>query len=77
MPDDLLEQLTKSEVPPVPESLDRQVHRRLNRTLLVIHILDFVLRGIPYAALQLARAVMGLVAFSLTGAFPGRRSKDA
>jgi len=69
MATDLLEQLAKAEIPPVPETLDRQVHQRLNYTLLVLHVLDFMLRAVPYALLHFFRAVVGLVGYSLTSKF--------
>ena len=69
MATDLLEQLAKAEIPPVPETLDRQVHQRLNDTLLVLHVLDFMVRAVPYALLHFSRAVVGLVGYSLTSKF--------
>ena len=73
MATDLLEQLAKAEIPPVPETLDRQVHQRLNYTLLVLHVLDFMVRAVPYALLHFCRAVVGMVGYSLTSKFELQR----
>ncbi len=73
MATDLLEQLGKAEIPPVPEALDRQVHQRLNYVLLVLHVLDFMLRAVPFAVLHLGRGLLGLVRYTLTSRFESRR----
>ena len=69
MTGDLLELLSQPDVPPVPETLELQVHRRVNHWLLIYHGIDLVFRGLPYAAFHLARAVLGLARYSLTGRF--------
>lgn len=70
MSSDLFEQLAEQEVPPVPQTLSRGVHRRLNRALVVLHVVEFVLCALPYAMVQFGRAVWGLVVHSISGRFP-------
>lgn len=69
MSTDLFEQLAESEVPPAPETLECQVHQRVNRVLLLLHIVDFVVRGLPWTALRFGRAVAALLSFTLLGRF--------
>ena len=73
MATDLLEQLAKAEIPPVPETLDRQVHQRLNCVLLTLHVLDFMLRAAPFAVLHFGRGLVGLVRYTLTSKFESPR----
>lgn len=63
---DLLEQLGRREVPPVPSTLDEEVHQRVNQRLLLAHLTDFVLQAMPAAMLEFAKALEGLVRYSLT-----------
>jgi hypothetical protein len=67
MPNNLLEQLTKSEIPPPPPDMRRQVHRRLNQWLIAAQMGDMLLRAFVYAAGHFAQAVVSLIFFSLTG----------
>ena len=76
MATNLLEQLAKADVPPVPETLDQQVHQRLNYLLLVLHVLDFMVRAAPFAVLHFGRALIGLVRFSLTSKFEVPRDPE-
>jgi hypothetical protein len=66
---DFLEQLAEMEVGPPPATFDRELHERLNRSLLVQHLMDLATGGLPWALLHFARAVAGVVAFTLTGKF--------
>ena len=75
MATDLLEQLAEADIPPVPEALDREVHQRLNYTLLVLHGLDFVLRAAPFAVLHFGTCLIGLVRYTLTSKFESPRDK--
>ncbi len=68
--EDLLERLTQLKVPPAPTTLKRDVHDRLNRTLLVQQIVGLATNGAVYACGHLLRGLLGLVAYTLTGKFP-------
>ncbi|MGC3971809.1 MAG: hypothetical protein QM775_32045 [Pirellulales bacterium] len=69
MMDDLFEQLAEVRVPPPPKNLERRVHRRLNRWIVTLHVAEFVLRVVPYAAKHLLTAIAGGAKFSATGKF--------
>jgi hypothetical protein len=64
---DLFEQLAEGDVPPPPVDFDRRLHRRLNKHLVVLHVVEFALCVLPYAAGHLARAVVGFVRVTLAG----------
>jgi len=68
--DDLLERLTELKVPPPPDSLKRDVHQRVNRALLVQHIVELATQGAIYAGGHLLRGLVGLVVYTLTGKYP-------
>ena len=70
---DIFEQLSEHEVPPIPVELDRQIHHRVNDSLLGVHVLEFVFQVIPYAALHFGQAIVGLLAVTLSGSFPHDR----
>lgn len=67
MSTDFLERLAEAEVPPPPGELTRDVHSRLNRVLLAVHLVDLALRGMACAVVQFARPVGHLLALTLTG----------
>lgn len=71
---DLFEQLADQEVPPVPEDLSRGVHRRLNRALVVLHLVEFALCVLPYCLLSFSRAVIGFFVQTISGRFPDDRT---
>lgn len=70
MSTDLFERLAETDVPPVPAELDRAVHERLNRALVVGQVLDFAVRAIPYACFHFAKAVGGWIVLTVSGEFP-------
>jgi hypothetical protein len=72
MASDLFDQLAASDVPPAPPQLERGVHQRLNRALLVQHLFEFVLCGLPCLAAQFVPAVLAAVKFTITGRYPKR-----
>ena len=74
---DFLEQLSELDVPAPPLEFDRQFRRRLNHALLLQQTLDLVVRAMPWAMLQLARALIGAIDYTLTGRFrdPDEQSK--
>ena len=69
---DVLEKLADTTVPPVPPEFDRSIHDRLNTVLVVEHLFDLALRGVPYAIGHFAEAVGALIAASLGDASKGR-----
>lgn len=71
---DLFEQLSQHEVPPMPERFSQRVHLRLNKTLVVVHVVEFLLRVLPQCALFFGRAVIGLISYTLSGRYPHDRS---
>lgn len=71
----VLERLAEVELPPVPTAFESGVHQRLNDRLLHGHLVDFVVRAMPYAALHLAQSLGALLWYSLTGTFPREKEK--
>ena len=71
---DLFEQLAQQAVPPVPERFSQRVHLRLNKTLVVVHVVELVLRVLPQCALLFGRAVIGLLTYTFAGRYPHDRS---
>jgi hypothetical protein len=74
---DLFEQLAEQEVPPVPQNLSGGVHRRLNRALVTLHLVEFTLCVLPYCALHFSRAVIGFLVQTVSGRFPDDRTPRA
>ena len=67
-------------VPPVPEELNERVHLRLNRALVVGHLIDLALGGLPFVAVHFLRATGHFIGSTLTGRFEsdrGDRSREA
>jgi hypothetical protein len=73
MSDDFLEQLAQLEISAPPAEFDRQLHQRMNRTLIVQHLVDLLFHGMPWAVLHFGRALAGLIALSITGRFDDER----
>jgi hypothetical protein len=69
----LLEELNRAEVPPPPVNMQRGVHERLNHWLTTGQLIELVVHAFAYAAYHFAPAVVGAVAYSLTGKFPEPR----
>ena len=72
----LLEQLADLEVPPPPAQFDRQLHERVNRSLFVWQLVDLVVSGLPWAMLHFSRALVGLIAFTVTGQYESTPKKS-
>ena len=68
----LLEQLADLEVPPPPAHFDRQLHQRVNRSLFVWQLVDLVVSAMPWALLHFSRALVGLIAFTVTGQYEAK-----
>jgi hypothetical protein len=78
MATDLFEQLATSDVPPAPETLDRDVHQRLNKALVWVQIGEFVVRGAWHACGYFCEAMLGALIFTLSGRFPiGRDDRSS
>jgi hypothetical protein len=75
MANDFLERLADADVPPPPAEFDGQLHLRVNRSLLVVHLVDLICGAFPWAVLELGRALGGCVRFTLTGNYEGPRGK--
>jgi hypothetical protein len=71
-----LDQLADVEVPVAPPDFQRQVHRRLNHWLLVVHIADMIAGAFPYAVQHYAQAVNGLIRLTLSGNYPEADPED-
>lgn len=69
------DQLSETEVPTPPADMANQVHHRLNRVLMVIHVGDFLLRAAPAAVLLFIKPALAFFRYSFTGRFgqPTRR----
>lgn len=70
MDHDLLEQLADTTVPPPPADFDRSVHLRLNRTLVVGQLVEFVAVALPMALAEFARAMAAAALYTSSGSFP-------
>ena len=72
MAPDLFEQLAEVEVPPPPAAFDSQLHDKENRTLVATQLADLLVRGFPWAIAQFTRALLGFLAFTVTGRYEGK-----
>jgi hypothetical protein len=69
MADIFLEQLGELEVPPPPAEFDSQLHDRVNESLLGAQLMELIVEVMPWAMVEMARAFVGLVLFTLTGRY--------
>jgi hypothetical protein len=69
---DFLEQLAEVEVREPPGDFSRRLHERVNRTLLVQHLLDFFVGGIVWSAGHFLRAALGWLHYTITGRYSER-----
>ena len=72
MSHDLLEQLAETVVPPPPADFDRSVHQRLNRTLVVGQLVEFVCVALPFAVAEFVRAIGAAALYTSSGRYPAR-----
>lgn len=74
MASDLFEQLADLEVPPAPEAdeFDRQLHQRVNRSLVTAQLVDLGVKGLPFALVHFLRALVGLLSLTLTGRYDAK-----
>ena len=76
MAGDLFERLADVEVPPMPDNFDHDVHQRVNKALLVVHLAELATKGMAFAAGHFLAATWGLLIFTLSGRFgPDRRDQ--
>lgn len=69
MSHDVFDRLAEWEVPPPPPGpkFERQLHDRLNRALVVLHVVELALRALPWAALQFGQSMLSACLTTLTG----------
>ena len=67
--EELTEELKQLSLPDERTKFDKQLHERVNRSLVVSHLLDLAVKGLPWALLHFARAFVGCIAFTLTGRY--------
>lgn len=75
MANDFFEQLADVEVPPPPAGFDRQLHERVNRSLLAVQLTDLVCGALPWALWHLLLALGGLITLTVSGKFQEPRKK--
>jgi hypothetical protein len=73
----LLEQLGQRQVPATPPRLKLEVRQRVNTALIALQLAEFILRAMPFALLHFAKAVAGLILYTLTGTYEPRVKDDA
>jgi hypothetical protein len=73
---DLLERLRDAEVPEIPADIDDRIHERLNTSLTVTHLVDFVCNALPHAFLEFSRP-LGELARQTTGAHRTPRRSES
>jgi hypothetical protein len=76
MAPNLLEQLADLEVPPPPAAFDAQLHDKLNRALVVTQLVEMFVGALPWALAHFGRAVLGFVAFTVTGRYDSKSKKQ-
>lgn len=70
MKHDLLEQLADAKIPPLPADFDRSVHQRVNRTLAVGQLTEFICLALPCALAEFARALGAAALYTSSGQYP-------
>jgi hypothetical protein len=73
---DLFEQLAQSEAPPPPPQFNRQLHERINRSLLATQLADLVFGALPWALAEFLRALGGFFYLTVIGKFPTSRGNN-
>ena len=77
MATDLFDQLAEADVPPPPPQFDHQLHKRLNQTLIAMHVVELCMRCLPWCLMQFSQAIIGAIRYTVTGRYvsgPRRRS---
>ncbi len=65
--DDFFSQLAVGEIPPVPDEIETQVHKKVNAVLLATHVFEFAFFAIPLACYAFGESVVHFLLLSLTG----------
>lgn len=76
MTHELLEQLAETTVPPLPADFDRSVHQRLNRTLFVSQLVDFVGVAMPCGLAEFVQAVAAAAVYTSLGRYPAANKNN-
>ena len=76
MTHDLLERLAETTVPPLPADFDRSVHQRLNRTLVVGQLVEFVCVALPCSFVEFLRAMAAAAVYTSSGRYPASEEKS-
>jgi hypothetical protein len=76
MATNLFDRLADLEVPPPPAQFDKQLHERVNRSLVVSQMVDLAVNGLPWALLHFGRAFVAFIAFTLTGRYETTNRRD-
>ena len=74
---DFLEQLAELDVPPPPERFTSELHDRVNRSLVLVQLVELACAAVPYAVMELSRALGGLVRYSLCGKYEFNERKKS
>jgi hypothetical protein len=69
---DFLEKLADKKVREPPPDFNRRLHQRVNRILVVQHLIDFFVGAIAWSATHFFRATIGWLLFTITGKFQDR-----
>jgi len=67
MATDLFDQLADLDVPPPPARFDQQLHERVNRSLVIGHLVDLFFGAVPLAIVHFGRALVATLLYTLTG----------
>ncbi len=72
---DILEQLAELEVREPPRDFHRQLHELVNRTLLMQHLIDFLVGGALWSTIHFLRATLGWLRYTITGRYDDREKQ--
>ena len=78
MADDPLDELAtwaEAEIPEPPDHFDRTLHGRVNRSLLVLQLLELPLRVLPWTLMHFAPAVAALLRETFSGGAPREKTE--
>jgi hypothetical protein len=70
MSSSFLDRLAELDVAPPPPEFDRQLHERVNRSLLNQHLCDMALGAFPLVIAEFAKAVAAALVFTSLGRYP-------